>query len=120
MLIQIDRLVEQKHTIDDSGGFHYRSAVFRKPYIYQLVDPATRLPFYIGKGHGQRVFSHESEARNGLKSDKCELIRAIWKRGETVHREILMYFDSEKLALKYEARLIKKLQVMGVPLLRCR
>jgi hypothetical protein len=27
-------------------------------YIYTYIDPGTNEPFYIGKGHGDRVFRH--------------------------------------------------------------
>ena len=33
-------------------------------YVYMLVDPETRIPFYIGKGQGLRHAAHVAEAIN--------------------------------------------------------
>ena len=29
-----------------------------KYYVYLLIDPTTNKPFYVGKGQGNRIFSH--------------------------------------------------------------
>ena len=54
-------------------------------YTYMLVDPRNGLPFYIGKGHGRRCFSHVREARTTDKnSHKLQKIRKIESLGLTV------------------------------------
>jgi hypothetical protein len=47
-------------------------------YVYHLIDPRSNLPFYIGKGTGQRAWSHlkESDVINVYKSNKINEIRS--------------------------------------------
>jgi hypothetical protein len=52
---------------------------------------------------------HEAEARAGVQSQKCEIIREIWARGQQVTKVKLAFFDDEIEALKYEASLIYSL-----------
>ena len=33
-------------------------------YVYHLIDPKTNLPFYVGKGRGDRMFHHEKYVKN--------------------------------------------------------
>lgn len=76
-------------------------------YVYALVDPRTSLPFYIGKGKGGRVFSHEMEAgAESLTSDKIETIRRIQGEGNEVQKLILRHGLTEKESLLTESRLI--------------
>ena len=35
-----------------------------KTYVYRLIDPRNGETFYIGKGRGNRVFSHVHEEQN--------------------------------------------------------
>ena len=81
-----------------------------KPYyVYQLVDPRTSQPFYIGKGSGNRMAAHEAEARKGSNHPKCIRIREIEEAGLAVQRVIVKEFKCEDAAYKYEAKLIKKI-----------
>ena len=34
-------------------------------YVYLLVNPETKTPFYVGKGIGNRVFNHLKDAKDG-------------------------------------------------------
>lgn len=36
-----------------------------KYYVYALSD-SSGIPFYVGKGHGNRMYDHESKVRNGI------------------------------------------------------
>jgi hypothetical protein len=51
-----------------------------KNYIYALYDPAnsSELPFYVGRGVGDRVFSHLKESHN---DEVQEMIKSIRSRG---------------------------------------
>jgi hypothetical protein len=77
-------------------------------YVYVYAYPDGRV-FYIGKGTGDRIGAHEAEARAGVQSEKCEIIREIWARGQEVTKVKLAFFDNEIAALKYEASLIAAL-----------
>lgn len=75
-------------------------------YVYLLVDPDTRKPFYVGKGKDNRVFDHLRCALN--EPDNCNLkyetIRAIGE-GRLIHL-IVRHGLTEKEALLVEASLI--------------
>lgn len=78
-------------------------------YVYQLVDPRTNIPFYIGKGSGRRAKTHLwdiPETRNQYKENKIASIRrsGLEPLIEYVAENIL----DEQLAYEIEASLIKK------------
>jgi hypothetical protein len=77
-------------------------------YVYAYAYPDGRV-FYVGKGTGDRIGAHEAEARAGVQSEKCEIIREIWARGQQVTKIKLAFFDDEIEALRYEASLISAL-----------
>jgi hypothetical protein len=78
-------------------------------YVYQLIDPRDKKPFYIGKGTGNRINAHERDAKANAMSEKCDRIREIIAQGLAVRGEIIKHFKSEDAAYKYEAKLIKKI-----------
>jgi hypothetical protein len=78
-------------------------------YIYQLIDPRTNLPFYVGKGKGRRAKTHlwdVPETRNVYKENKINDIR---RNG---HEPVIVYIAEniidEQLAYDIESSLIKK------------
>lgn len=76
-------------------------------YVYALCDPRTNTVFYIGKGQGDRVFSHELDAEsNEQNTEKLEKLRALAKEGLRVNRIIVHYGLSEKEAFAAESALI--------------
>ena len=77
-------------------------------YVYALVDPRSNQVFYIGKGTGNRVFSHEIESGKSPKSEKAKLlrIREIEKSGNEVKRIIVNWGMTEPEAFAAEATLI--------------
>lgn len=77
-------------------------------YVYVLRDPFEKnRVFYIGKGTGNRVFSHVTDSlKTATVSDKLDRIRAIHEKGEEVLLQIVRHGLSEKEAFEVEAALI--------------
>ena len=78
-----------------------------KYYVYLLVHPETKIPFYVGKGAGNRVFDHINEAKEGKKgTDKLDQIQAILIKNKTVEHVIVRHGLNEKTSYQIEASLI--------------
>ena len=77
-------------------------------YVYALIDPRSNQIFYIGKGTGNRVFSHEAESGKSPKSEKAKLqrIQEIEGAGYDVKRLIVNWGLTEAEAFASEATLI--------------
>lgn len=74
-----------------------------KFYVYHLIDPRSDEVFYVGKGCGNRINQHETEAKKGSDHPKCDVIRAIWADGHEVKRVKVQTFKDEQAAYDYEA-----------------
>lgn len=61
----------------------------------------TKVPFYVGKGKGNRAFAH---LHDGSESDKARKIAEIQARGRQPLIEILAFGLDEKAAYKVERR----------------
>ena len=83
-------------------------------YVYALIDPRNEKVFYIGKGAGNRVFSHEIESGKLRESEKKKIqqIREIENSGYSVKRLIVNWGLSENEAFVAEATLINLLNRM--------
>ena len=83
-------------------------------YVYALIDPRNEKVFYIGKGTGNRVFSHEIESGKSRESEKKKIqqIREIENSGHSVKRLIVNWGLSENEAFVAEATLINLLNRM--------
>lgn len=87
-------------------------------YVYALFDPRTpKIPFYIGKGSGNRVFDHVNETfvdsiESGLLSAKLELIKEIRSLGKEVTHKIIKFNLTEEEAYSIEAALIDMVNYM--------
>jgi hypothetical protein len=80
-----------------------------KFYVYLYIDPRTDDIFYVGKGRGNRVFSH---LREKTVSEKNLRIRDIQNDGFQPRIEILVHgLDSELTARKIEASIIDLLGI---------
>lgn len=81
-------------------------------YVYKLIDPRTKQPFYVGKGTGSRKTDHFAEAKRSpdkwTNRKKCEYIRALWDRGLKSVVELEAQHLTEEAALELELLLIEK------------
>lgn len=75
-----------------------------KYYVYHLIDPRNDEVFYVGKGSGNRIDQHESDARNFVfkNAEKEYRIHQIWNDGFEVIKLKVKNFNSESLAFKFE------------------
>src|SRR5260221_12406524 len=81
-------------------------------YVYTLAYPDGTV-FYVGKGSVKsrkslrdRIEDHEVEARQGVQSPKCDIIREIWAQGWEVQKSVVYETDSEEEALHAATQLI--------------
>lgn len=77
-------------------------------YVYFLIDPRTCQPFYVGKGYGRRMYSHETEARSGNWNNKakCQVIQEIWNMGLQVEYVKVVQGLNKKSANEKEKQFI--------------
>ena len=76
-------------------------------YVYALVDPRNNEPFYIGKGEGDRVFSHvEGAEASTFGSEKIKQIQNIQNDGYGVHHVIIRHGMTSEQAFLVESSLI--------------
>jgi hypothetical protein len=77
-------------------------------YIYQYVCKKTKIPFYVGKGKGDRKYSHMREARKGIDRSLCQKIRDLeFEKGVDILRVEMDLTEWE--ALQKECHLIEKI-----------
>lgn len=78
----------------------------RNYYVYYLIDPVTRQPFYVGKGTGRRMYEHY-RVRNKLKNPllKAKLCK-LHQQGKAVVYEKVLINVNEEEAFEKEKTLI--------------
>jgi hypothetical protein len=80
-----------------------------KTYVYRLIDPRNGETFYVGKGRGDRVFSHirgEQKLEGDELDNKLKRIREIRLAGFEVAHVIHRHGMDDKTAFEVEAALI--------------
>lgn len=83
-----------------------------KYYVYIYSHPITKEIFYVGKGKGNRVFSHLADKNN---TNKTKLIQELKRQGMTPEIEILTHgLEDENTALKVEASIIDLLGIKNL------
>lgn len=80
-------------------------------YVYRLIDPRSGTTFYVGRGQGNRVFSHAAgldkpNTREEAISLKLDIIREIETAGFEVGHVIHRHGMSEEVAMDVESALI--------------
>lgn len=90
-------------------------------YVYELRDPNTLLPFYVGKGKGDRMYRHERavltwknpRVRNPYLFNK---IKKIIDQGDRILTQKVFETDDENLAFTKERLLIQEYRSLGYKL----
>lgn len=80
-------------------------------YVYRLIDPRNGATFYVGRGQGNRVFSHAAGQEEPTESEdnealKLKTIRAIKNAGFKVQHVIHRHRMDEDTVKEVEAALI--------------
>lgn len=76
-----------------------------KFYVYTYAFPDGRV-FYVGKGTGYRMNSHESLARSMFPGPTYDVIRQITESGNKPLKTVVFETDNETEAFKVEVQLI--------------
>jgi len=80
-------------------------------YVYKLLDPRTNVVFYVGKGTGNRAYSHNQFKDGNNNYYKDSIIRDLHKQNLEPIVEIIKYFADEQKAYKYEEQLIETIGI---------
>jgi hypothetical protein len=80
-------------------------------YVYRLIDPRSGTTFYVGRGRGDRVFSHAAGNENATTSEEAEsqkmkMIQDIKADGFQVVHVIHRHGMNDEVAMEVEAALI--------------
>jgi hypothetical protein len=78
-------------------------------YVYQLVDPRTNRPFYVGEGKGTRAWSHLTFNSGCDNPHKDRIIKKIQALGLTVIVKFVKTDLIKEESIRYEAQLIEKI-----------
>lgn len=86
-------------------------------YVYGLFDPKTNSCFYVGKGKGSRLFSHEKKVKRGSTTQNPHLDRKIKKvldeSGYISYVKFLEDLD-EDLAFDHEDKKIREFDITNL------
>lgn len=74
-------------------------------YVYIIYEASKGIPFYVGKGKGDRYLSHFKQSHNKFLNNKIAKIEAA---GGKVVSEIIFRTDDESLAYNLEIQLISQ------------
>lgn len=79
---------------------------FKNYYVYELLDNEGKV-FYVGKGMGERAYSHEEEAKiDNKETKKLDKIRELEQSGNKVKIIVIGRYDTEAEAFAVESTLI--------------
>lgn len=83
-------------------------------YVYKLIDPTTKIPFYVGKGKDNRAYSHLKKNSKTNNPRKDKKIQEIYNQGLEPIVEIFFKTENEKDAYKVEESTIISLGRIGI------
>lgn len=83
-------------------------------YVYQLIDPRTNKPFYVGEGKGKRAYSHLNFTSGCNNPHKDRIIKKIQASGQQVIVEIVKNNLSKEQSTSLEEELIEKLGIKNL------
>ena len=114
----VDRLISVLETLESPHitAFSEKAlSAINGYYVYALIDPRSNDVFYIGKGIGNRVFSHEAESGKSSEpeKEKIQRIQDIENDGFSVKRIMVNWGLSEQEAFAAEASLINLFNVVS-------
>lgn len=72
-----------------------------KYYVYQLIDPITNNPFYIGKGSSDRAWTHNKFKDGNENPYKDRFIRNLHNQNLEPIVKIISHFNSEQEAYSF-------------------
>lgn len=78
-------------------------------YVYQLIDPRTNKPFYIGKGSGDRAWTHNKFKDGNCNPYKDRYIRKLHRQKLEPIVDIVKYFEVEDEAYQFEEQLTESI-----------
>jgi hypothetical protein len=80
----------------------------QKYYVYEYVDPTTNIPFYIGKGQGDRYVYHLKNLSDNTNPYKTNKIKKLLKEGFVPIINLIETGLTETQSFEFEKKLIKK------------
>jgi len=82
-----------------------------KYYVYKLIDPRSNTVFYVGKGSGNRAYSHArfKDGNNNFYKDR--LIKELHEQELEPIVDIVKYFTDEQEAYDHEDMLIENIGI---------
>ena len=80
-----------------------------KYYVYQLIDPNSNQTFYIGKGSGERAYTHNKFKDGNKNPYKDRFIKKLHQQGLEPIVDSVRYFDDEIAAYEYEDQLTESI-----------
>lgn len=82
-------------------------------YIYELIDPRTNVPFYVGKGKGDRADMHYKTSEWWYNKRKAGRIKKLTELNLTYKVNKVFFTKNEDEAKVFEAKLIQQYGRIG-------